>query len=279
MQLKNYCPIKKFKNCKYCIILQLIIYKYNIIIDLNVISGSLSQALWHPEMQKAEVIHQVGSCWSSVGHMVDKKLYLFPEEALYLLETVREFVFLCLFVTHNLNIYYLIIYIFQGVLELYYGDIPLSVQRAYSLLLEPVTDLSEDCYRVYSQLTANGYKVLRHNASNILTKYEKQLQIHKAGIKVKKNIPQIKIKDPVTEVDSSERKKQKLESLSETFENIKCVEDETSFLNNLKIFKPYEGNDPSTLQVHYDAYLSSDGNTSFRKSCHQLPKVRIVVHR
>ncbi|KAL0279596.1 UNVERIFIED_CONTAM: hypothetical protein PYX00_001115 [Menopon gallinae] len=155
--------------------------------------GSLSQAVWHRDIQKAEVTHQVGSYWSSVGHTVDKKLFLFPEEALYLVET--------------------------GVLELQHGDIPVSIQRAYSLLLEPATDLTEDCYRVYAQLTANGYKVLRHNASNILTKYEKQLQIHKAGIKVKKNVHHGKRKEPITDGSDEMPDLKNIHSLVQQFED------------------------------------------------------------
>ena len=50
--------------------------------------GSLSQAVWHPDLQLAEVTVQTGSHWLTMGHVVDKKLYLYPEEALYLLEIV-----------------------------------------------------------------------------------------------------------------------------------------------------------------------------------------------
>lgn len=51
-------------------------------------SGSLSQAVWHPDLQRAEVVHQVGSYWSTMGQVENNKLYLQPEEALYLLEIV-----------------------------------------------------------------------------------------------------------------------------------------------------------------------------------------------
>lgn len=51
-------------------------------------SGSLSQAIWDPHLNSVVVTKQTGSHWSAVGHMVHKKLHLYPEEALYLLEIV-----------------------------------------------------------------------------------------------------------------------------------------------------------------------------------------------
>lgn len=44
--------------------------------------------MWKAELQLAEVTHQTGSKWLKLGHRINKKLFLYPEEALYLLETV-----------------------------------------------------------------------------------------------------------------------------------------------------------------------------------------------
>ncbi|EEB16422.1 conserved hypothetical protein [Pediculus humanus corporis] len=109
---------------------------------------SLSQAKWHPELQMAEVVRQIGSHWFKMGHVINKKLYIYPEEALYLLEC--------------------------GHLELTYNELPLSIQRAYFLLLENGENgVSLENYRVYSYLNSAGFKVLRHS-SNKVFKHKKQ---------------------------------------------------------------------------------------------------------
>jgi hypothetical protein len=50
--------------------------------------GALTTADWDPELKIARVTYRVGRHWKQMGHEVGGKLYLFPEEALFLLETV-----------------------------------------------------------------------------------------------------------------------------------------------------------------------------------------------
>jgi hypothetical protein len=50
--------------------------------------GALTRAEWDPELKLANVTCKVGRHWKQMGHDVGGKLYLLPEEALFLLETV-----------------------------------------------------------------------------------------------------------------------------------------------------------------------------------------------
>lgn len=51
-------------------------------------SGALSHAEWRDPLRLAEVTQQVGGHWQYMGHNVNGTLFLLPEEALYLMETV-----------------------------------------------------------------------------------------------------------------------------------------------------------------------------------------------
>ncbi|XP_063361774.1 uncharacterized protein LOC134650770 [Cydia amplana] len=96
--------------------------------------GTLSQADWNDELQLAEVTKNAGGHWQYVGHNIGKQLYLYPEEALYLMEV--------------------------SCLQLKYNDVTVSIQQAYSLLLKDNNSLIQ--YKVYASLSRLGYKVLRH---------------------------------------------------------------------------------------------------------------------
>ncbi|XP_063534234.1 uncharacterized protein LOC134744380 [Cydia strobilella] len=96
--------------------------------------GTLSQADWNDELQLAEVTKNAGGHWQYVGHNIGRQLYLYPEEALYLMEV--------------------------SCLQLKYNDVTVSIQQAYSLLLKDNNSLSQ--YKVYASLSRLGYKVLRH---------------------------------------------------------------------------------------------------------------------
>lgn len=96
--------------------------------------GTLSQADWNDELQLAEVKKNAGGHWQYVGHNIGRQLYLYPEEALYLMEV--------------------------SCLQLKYNDVTVSIQQAYSLLLKDNNSLIR--YKVYASLSRLGYKVLRH---------------------------------------------------------------------------------------------------------------------
>ncbi|XP_015281124.1 PREDICTED: tRNA-splicing endonuclease subunit Sen54 [Gekko japonicus] len=85
-----------------------------------------------------------------MGYTEHGKQCLLPEEALYLLEC--------------------------GSIQLFYKDLPLSVQEAYETLLSQVS-MSLLKYQVFSHLKRLGYIVLRFHSSAITTPYERQLNL------------------------------------------------------------------------------------------------------
>jgi len=112
----------------------------------------ISTAEWCPEERKAKLTRKVGKHFEVLGHHLNNEDWLFPEEALYLLEIKS--------------------------LELYYGGVRLSIERSYSLLLESYNDkCSLQEYMTYSYLSRLGYKVLRHSPDIRLTKYEKDIRM------------------------------------------------------------------------------------------------------
>ncbi|KAG8235171.1 hypothetical protein J437_LFUL015477 [Ladona fulva] len=98
--------------------------------------ASLSQAEWIPSIQLVKVTKLVGRQWSYMGHRYLGDMVLYPEEALFLLET--------------------------NAIEISYGGMPMSLQQAYSVLLGANSTCTLEEYRVYSHLTKYGYKLRRH---------------------------------------------------------------------------------------------------------------------
>lgn len=114
--------------------------------------GNLSAADWKPELMRAQVTKKVGKHWEVFGHNKDNCEWLFPEEALFMLET--------------------------NTLELSYDGVPVSVQKAYTILINnSKTDCTLSEYRVYSHLSRQGYRVVRHLPDLTVTSYEKQINL------------------------------------------------------------------------------------------------------
>ena len=101
--------------------------------------GQLSQAVWDCLAKRAKVTKPCGKHWNTMGHIYKNQLHIFPEEALFLIES--------------------------GSLQLLDGrtGIPMPLQQAFEILL---MDNGNDCtlegYHTYSRLVRLGYKVLRH---------------------------------------------------------------------------------------------------------------------
>ncbi|XP_032065335.1 tRNA-splicing endonuclease subunit Sen54 isoform X2 [Thamnophis elegans] len=112
--------------------------------------GSLVKAEWKPQESIVELKSPAGKFWHTMGFTQHGKQCLLPEEALYLLEC--------------------------GSLQLFYKDLPLSVQEAYEDLLSPKS-VSLPKYQVYSHLKRLGYIVLRFHSSTVPTPYERQLNL------------------------------------------------------------------------------------------------------
>ncbi|XP_054449233.1 tRNA-splicing endonuclease subunit Sen54 [Pteronotus mesoamericanus] len=112
--------------------------------------SSLVDAEWRPEEGFVELKSPAGKFWQTMGFSEQGRQRLHPEEALYLLEC--------------------------GSIQLFYQDLPLSIQEAYQLLLteDTVTFLQ---YQVFSHLKRLGYVVRRFQPSSILSPYERQLNL------------------------------------------------------------------------------------------------------
>ncbi|XP_063229572.1 uncharacterized protein LOC134534861 [Bacillus rossius redtenbacheri] len=98
--------------------------------------GTLARAEWNEQMKEALVTSVVGRHWQLFGHERKTRIWLYPEEALFLVES--------------------------GCLELMYSGVAVSVQQAYCILLSPNTSCTLSEYRTYAHLLRHGYRVLRH---------------------------------------------------------------------------------------------------------------------
>ncbi|XP_053148982.1 tRNA-splicing endonuclease subunit Sen54 isoform X2 [Hemicordylus capensis] len=112
--------------------------------------GSLVKAEWKPQEDIVELKSPAGKFWHTMGFAEHGKQFLLPEEALYLLEC--------------------------GSIQLFYKDLPLSVQEAYENLLSQKS-LSLLKYQVFSHLKRLGYIVMRFHPSTLPTPYERQLNL------------------------------------------------------------------------------------------------------
>ncbi|ELT91160.1 hypothetical protein CAPTEDRAFT_229033 [Capitella teleta] len=100
------------------------------------VSKTLTKAQWDPVAQKVEVISKaMHQFWKVMGHVEEGRFWLQPEEALFLMD--------------------------EGVVEIYHGEVPLSLQQAYGMFLNCST-LPPERYQVYSHLCRLGYIVRRH---------------------------------------------------------------------------------------------------------------------
>ncbi|XP_060242379.1 tRNA-splicing endonuclease subunit Sen54 isoform X2 [Meriones unguiculatus] len=112
--------------------------------------GSLVAAEWRPEAGFVELQSPAGKFWQTMGYSEQGRQRLHPEEALYLLEC--------------------------GSIQLFYQDLPLSIQEAYQLLLAEDT-LNFLQYQVFSHLKRLGYVVRRFQRSSVVSPYERQLNL------------------------------------------------------------------------------------------------------
>uniref|UniRef100_UPI00358FA29F tRNA-splicing endonuclease subunit Sen54-like n=1 Tax=Myxine glutinosa TaxID=7769 RepID=UPI00358FA29F len=94
--------------------------------------GNLVQAEWNSELGKVELKSNPGKFWHTMGHMENGVNYLFPEEALYLLECAS--------------------------LEIIVRGLPLSIQDGYEMLIGTGSFVS---FQVYAHLKRLSYVVLR----------------------------------------------------------------------------------------------------------------------
>ncbi|KAM9296222.1 tRNA-splicing endonuclease subunit Sen54 [Gastrophryne carolinensis] len=116
--------------------------------------GSLGRGVWKPKEDLVELTLPAGKFWQTMGFTEGGRQCLLPEEAVYLLEC--------------------------GTLQLFYRDLPLSVQEAYERLLYRGS-VTLPHYQVYSHLKRLGYIVTRFDPSVVQTPYERQLNLDSCG--------------------------------------------------------------------------------------------------
>lgn len=112
--------------------------------------GGLVKGEWNKDLQLVELEKEMGKFWTYMGFIDSSRKWLFPEEALFLMET--------------------------NTLVVNYKGLPLSIQQAYAAFLGSVT-MTTDCYLVYSHLRRLGYVVLRHQGCLDVTKYERKIHL------------------------------------------------------------------------------------------------------
>ncbi|XP_072339140.1 tRNA-splicing endonuclease subunit Sen54 isoform X1 [Scyliorhinus torazame] len=122
--------------------------------------GSLVKAEWKPQESIVELKSNAGKFWHTMGHVENGKQLLYPEEALYLLEC--------------------------GSIQIYYRELPLSIQESYEILLSARTIPLEQ-YQVYSHLKRLGYVIMRFDPSTSFSSYERKLHLDSSHSDTKKH--------------------------------------------------------------------------------------------
>ncbi|XP_016084994.1 tRNA-splicing endonuclease subunit Sen54 isoform X2 [Sinocyclocheilus grahami] len=112
--------------------------------------GNLVKAVWIPDERLVELQSPAGKFWQTMGFSERGKQYLLPEEALYLMEC--------------------------GNVQVFYRDLPLSIQEGYERFLSRET-LTLHQYQVFGHLKRLGYVVNRFDPSSVPSTYERQLNL------------------------------------------------------------------------------------------------------
>jgi tRNA-splicing endonuclease subunit sen54 N-term len=114
----------------------------------------LAAAIWRPQHKAAEVVLQRGRLFNHIGFMWGKKLFLHPEEALYLVDRAN----LLLFEDTSAS-----------------GKRLLSLQECQEVMFN--TGVTMDMYLVYCKLMRAGYIVQRHPFTWVVKNSESPTQI------------------------------------------------------------------------------------------------------
>ena len=119
--------------------------------------SQVSEGEWKDNL--VYVYKKIGKHWDVFGHTVNQQLFLYPEEALFLLES--------------------------NSIEIKCNGIPMSLHQAYTLMLGN-NNCSLDEFRTFSHLTKQGFKVIRHQGNLGITKYGKKINLDKHLLKSSK---------------------------------------------------------------------------------------------
>ncbi|KAA8585543.1 hypothetical protein FQN60_004237 [Etheostoma spectabile] len=121
--------------------------------------GNLVKATWIPSEQIVELQSPAGKFWQTMGFSAKGKQFLLPEEALYLMECIAHVLYKIL--TDDVCEWLCE----QGNVQVFYRDLPLSIQDGYEKFLSSST-VSLQQYQVFGHLKRLGYVVHRFDPSN-----------------------------------------------------------------------------------------------------------------
>ncbi|XP_051571593.1 tRNA-splicing endonuclease subunit Sen54-like [Myxocyprinus asiaticus] len=133
--------------------------------------GNLVKAAWIPEERLVELQSPAGKFWQTMGFSDRGKQYLHPEEALYLMEC--------------------------GNVQVFYRDLPLSIQEGYECFLSCDT-ITLHQYQVFGHLKRLGYVVNRFDPSSVPSHYERQLNLPASCDKHRQQLKRKRCQSPVS---------------------------------------------------------------------------------
>ncbi|XP_036409158.1 tRNA-splicing endonuclease subunit Sen54 isoform X2 [Megalops cyprinoides] len=137
--------------------------------------GNLVKAKWIPSKGLVELQSPAGKFWQTMGFSEHGKQVLFPEEALYLMEC--------------------------GNAQVFYHDLPLSIQEGYERFLAQGT-VSLHQYQVFAHLKRLGYVVTRFEPRSV---YAQQLNLPQSRDRQERNLKRKRSHSPASgEADRQE---------------------------------------------------------------------------
>ncbi|KAG8006545.1 tRNA-splicing endonuclease subunit Sen54 [Nibea albiflora] len=164
--------------------------------------GNLVKATWIPSEQRVELQSPAGKFWQTMGFSANGKQHLLPEEALYLMEC--------------------------GNLQVFYRDLPLSIQDGYEMFLSS-SSVSFHQYQVFGHLKRLGYVVHRFDPSSEPSSYARQLNLPPSRDRAGK---QLKRKRSASPTLTSSRPEEQDESMAVRVEEDKCDEEKDTHLTS-----------------------------------------------
>ncbi|XP_073349810.1 tRNA-splicing endonuclease subunit Sen54 [Pagrus major] len=138
--------------------------------------GNLVKATWLPSEQIVELQSPAGKFWQTMGFSANGKQHLLPEEALYLMEC--------------------------GNLQVFYQNLPLSIQDGYEKFLSSST-VSLQQYQVFGHLKRLGYVVHRFDPSSEPSSYTRQLNLPQSRDRAGKQLKRKRSASPTPTATSS----------------------------------------------------------------------------
>ncbi|KAK5913527.1 hypothetical protein CgunFtcFv8_008050 [Champsocephalus gunnari] len=154
--------------------------------------GNLVKATWIPSENIVELQSPAGKFWQTMGFSAGGKQFLFPEEALYLMEC--------------------------GNVQVFYQELPLSIQDGYEKFLYSSTLRLQE-YQVFGHLKRLGYLVHRFHPSSETSSYAKQLNLPQSRDRAGK---QLKRKRSASPTATSSHTEAQEESTADRMEEDTC---------------------------------------------------------